>query len=70
MNPVTGASSGFSRLTADALAKAGHTVYALMRDTAGRGREKVAEARSLVDAKSLGQEVRSQTVVLQCPSVC
>ena len=28
---VTGASIGFGRLTAEALALAGHTVYALMR---------------------------------------
>lgn len=33
---VTGASSGFGRLTAESLAKAGHIVYASMRDTAGR----------------------------------
>jgi len=32
---ITGASSGFGRLSADALANAGHTVYASMRDTAG-----------------------------------
>jgi NADP-dependent 3-hydroxy acid dehydrogenase YdfG len=30
---VTGASSGFGALTARALADAGHTVYASMRDT-------------------------------------
>jgi len=33
---ITGASSGFGRLSSNALAKAGHTVYASMRDYAGR----------------------------------
>src|SRR5271155_4993036 len=33
---ITGASSGFGRLTAEALARAGHVVYASMRQTTTR----------------------------------
>lgn len=33
---ITGASSGFGRLAAEAMAASGHTVYASMRDIAGR----------------------------------
>jgi len=40
---ITGASSGFGRLSANALAKAGHTVYASMRGTTGRNAAQVAE---------------------------
>jgi NAD(P)-dependent dehydrogenase (short-subunit alcohol dehydrogenase family) len=39
---VTGASSGFGLMTAKALAEAGHTVYASMRDTTGRNAPQVA----------------------------
>ena len=39
---VTGASSGFGLLTARALAHAGHTVYASMRETEGRNAPQVA----------------------------
>ncbi|CVI63041.1 MULTISPECIES: SDR family oxidoreductase [Agrobacterium] len=39
---VTGASSGFGLLSAQALAKAGHTVYASMRETTGRNAPQVA----------------------------
>jgi len=38
---ITGASSGFGALTARALARAGHTVYAGMRETAGRNAAQV-----------------------------
>jgi NAD(P)-dependent dehydrogenase (short-subunit alcohol dehydrogenase family) len=41
---VTGASSGFAVLAARALAKAGHVVYASMRDTSGRNKGQVQEA--------------------------
>ena len=40
---VTGASSGFGLMTAKALAEAGHTVYASMRETTGRNAPRVAE---------------------------
>lgn len=41
---ITGASSGFGALTARALAKAGHTVYAGIRATTTRNTKAVADA--------------------------
>ena len=42
---ITGASSGFGALTARALADAGHTVYASMRETQGRNVPRVEEIK-------------------------
>ncbi|NTI03065.1 SDR family oxidoreductase [Agrobacterium rhizogenes] len=65
---ITGASSGFGALTARALAKAGHTVYAGMRQTEGRNAPQVAEAAAFarengVDLKSVELDVASDASV-------
>ncbi|CAB5285540.1 short chain dehydrogenase [Burkholderia multivorans] len=62
---ITGASSGFGRMTAEALAKAGHTVYASMRDTLSRNAKNVAEMaetsrRDGVDLRSIELDVQSE----------
>lgn len=65
---ITGASSGFGRLTANALAKAGHTVYASMRHTTGRNAAAVADIELFardnhVDLRALELDVGSQPSV-------
>jgi NAD(P)-dependent dehydrogenase (short-subunit alcohol dehydrogenase family) len=65
---ITGASSGFGALTARALAKAGHTVYASMRDTTGRNARQVEEAKNFakdnrVDLRTIELDVASQASV-------
>jgi NAD(P)-dependent dehydrogenase (short-subunit alcohol dehydrogenase family) len=50
---VTGASSGFGALTARALARAGHTVYASMRETTGRNAPQVKEVEEYAAAHSV-----------------
>jgi NAD(P)-dependent dehydrogenase (short-subunit alcohol dehydrogenase family) len=62
---ITGASSGFGALTARALARAGHTVYASMRETAGRNAPAIADARRFasehrVDLRTVELDVGSQ----------
>ena len=54
---VTGASSGFGLLSAKALAAAGHTVYASMRETEGRNAPRVAEIAAY--AKDNGVDLRT-----------
>jgi len=62
---ITGASSGFGALTARALAKTGHTVYASMRETKGRNAPQVEEAKKFakdndVDLRAIELDVSSQ----------
>src|SRR4051812_39961662 len=54
---ITGASSGFGALTARALARAGHTVYASMRETTGRNAPQVKEVERY--AKENGVNLRA-----------
>ena len=62
---ITGASSGFGALTARTLAKAGHIVYASMRDTPGRNASQVEAAAKFakennVDLRTIELDVASQ----------
>lgn len=62
---ITGASSGFGALSARALADAGHTVYAGIRDSAGRNAPQVGMAKRYaaehdVDLRTVDLDVSSQ----------
>jgi len=50
---ITGSSTGFGRLFAETLARKGHTVFATMRDPAGRNAKNGSEIRSLAEKDSL-----------------
>jgi NAD(P)-dependent dehydrogenase (short-subunit alcohol dehydrogenase family) len=65
---ITGASSGFGRLSANALAKAGHTVYASMRETGGRNAPQVADVQKFardngVDLRAIELDVGSESSI-------
>jgi NAD(P)-dependent dehydrogenase (short-subunit alcohol dehydrogenase family) len=65
---ITGASSGFGELTAHELAKAGHVVYASMRETKGRNAPQVEAAKKFaveneVDLRTIELDVASQESV-------
>jgi NAD(P)-dependent dehydrogenase (short-subunit alcohol dehydrogenase family) len=65
---VTGSSSGFGRLTAEALARVGHTVYASMRDAAGRNAGNATQLVELsvkegIDLQPIELDVQSEPSV-------
>jgi len=67
---VTGASSGCGRLTADALARAGHTVYASMRETKSRNAPQVLDVERYakehrVDLRAIEIDVGSDPSVAE-----
>jgi NAD(P)-dependent dehydrogenase (short-subunit alcohol dehydrogenase family) len=62
---ITGASSGFGRLTAEALARAGHIVYASMRDVTGRNAKNAADMAEMsagdgIDLRAVELDVQSE----------
>lgn len=59
---ITGASSGFGRLTAEALGRAGHIVFASMRDIAGRNAANAAQLCRIegADIRPLELDVQEQ----------
>jgi len=59
---ITGASSGFGRDTAETLHRAGHTVYASLRDVQGKNRE-AAERLQELGIKTVELDVRDDASV-------
>jgi len=61
---ITGASSGFGRLMANALAASGHMVYASMRDLSGKNADQAADVAEYADRR----EVELRTIELDVQS--
>jgi NAD(P)-dependent dehydrogenase (short-subunit alcohol dehydrogenase family) len=59
---ITGSSTGFGRLFTETLARHGHTVFATMRDPAGRNAKNAAEIRALAEKESLPVHVLEMDV--------
>jgi NAD(P)-dependent dehydrogenase (short-subunit alcohol dehydrogenase family) len=62
---ITGCSSGFGRLTALALARRGHTVFAGMRGAEDKNADAAAELRTWAEAKAADLSVVDLDVTLQ-----
>jgi NAD(P)-dependent dehydrogenase (short-subunit alcohol dehydrogenase family) len=65
---ITGASSGFGARAARAMARAGHTVYASMRDTQGRNAPQVDAVNTYV--KEHGVDLRTVELDVQSQDSC
>jgi NAD(P)-dependent dehydrogenase (short-subunit alcohol dehydrogenase family) len=62
---ITGASSGFGRMTTETLGRAGHTVYASMRDVAGHNAKNAADLAGIEgsDIRPIELDVQSEESV-------
>jgi NAD(P)-dependent dehydrogenase (short-subunit alcohol dehydrogenase family) len=67
---VTGSSTGFGRLFAEALARHGHTVFATMRDPHGRNAANAAALQSTKGIQILEMDVTADSSVDQAVDAC
>lgn len=66
---ITGTSSGFGRIAAEALAKAEHIVYASMRATTGRNAPEVSKMEALSKQQRVDLRTVEMDVLSQNPSI-